>query len=400
MAKHFLFSLFLLTTALQAQQDSLSKSLAPPVFRRIMETRKELLLAFQNDDPAGAALWRDSLMRLENDKYTALLWDERWLLYYWEDAYGNLFDEVERFDAAERERVAAKIPPPNDSLFEWLDRTLYESRFLVYEKIGRGFLSEEEKQFALLQLDYLLRLNQAEIATGEWNKRLDAFLNLHPESRFKTYIQAHLRTPDAKPESNKIRPDRGFGMDILITSGRWRDELERNIRSPYGFDIGIAYWIKRWNIGVRCNFSWQKLERSIYQNSYEWPKNDPSSLIMPELELGYDFLNNQKIRVFPSVIGGISILKPPGADETEEEPLPEYYSDFYFVKGFLGASLTADVKIRNFADPTEWKSNKSYLGARIRIGYNWLNWESDNPALNGDLFYFAIGINLFGHSFD
>ena len=161
MARHFLFSLILFASALQAQKDSLSKPVLPDVTERIASTRQELLGAFLNDDPAGAALWRDSLMRLEDSTHTALVWDERWLLYYWEESYGNLFDEAIRLDVAERQRLATKKSPPRDSLFDWLDRTLYESRFQVYEKIGRGFLSEEEKQFALLELDYLLRLNQA-----------------------------------------------------------------------------------------------------------------------------------------------------------------------------------------------------------------------------------------------
>ena len=400
MARHFLFSLILFASALQAQKDSLSKPVLPDVTERIASTRQELLGAFLNDDPAGAALWRDSLMRLEDSTHTALVWDERWLLYYWEESYGNLFDEAIRLDVAERQRLAAKKSPPRDSLFDWLDRTLYESRFQVYEKIGRGFLSEEEKQFALLELDYLLRLNQAEIASGEWNKRLDAFLTLHPESRFGTYIKANLYAPAEKQRTSKVRTDRGGSFDILFTSGRWRDQLERNVRSPYGFDIGLAYWLKHWNFGLRCNFSWQKLERSIFENNYEWPKGDPTLLIMPSLELGYDIVNNRKIRIFPAAVAGIGILKPPGVDEEEEEPLPDYYSDFFYAKGYLGAVLTADIKLKNTSNADGPNEDRSYIGARLRLGYNWLNWGNKNPDLRGDMFYFAIGINLLGHSLD
>lgn len=400
MAKHILFSLVLVTTTLQAQQDTLHKSPQTSLAQRIASARQELLSSFLNDDPASASLWRDSLMRLEDSTHVALVWDERWLLYYWEEAYGNLFDEVVRLDATERQRLANKQPPPKDSLFERLDQSLYESRFQIYEKISRGFLTEEEKQFALIELDYLLRLNQAEIASGEWNKRLDAFLRLHPESRFKSYIQANLYAPAEKMRANKVKTDRGFSLDFLFSSGRWRDELERTVRSPYGFDIGLSYWLRHWNFGVRCNFSWQKLNRSIIQNGYEWPKNDPTVLITPALEAGYDILNNRKVKVFPSLVAGISILKPPGVDEAEEEPLPEYYSDFFFVTGFLGAALTADVKLKVFSSSDEEYPDVSYVGARIRLGYNWLNWENDNPALRGDLFYFAIGVNLFGHSFE
>jgi hypothetical protein len=399
MAKHYLFSLIFFSATLQAQHDSLPKPV-PPLLQRIAVARQELLASFLADDPAGASLWRDSLMRMEDSTHVALVWDERWLLYFWEEAYGNLFDEATRLDAAERRRLAAKQPPPKDSLFEWLDRTLYEVRFQQYDKIGRGFLSEEEKQFALIELDYLLRLNQAEIASGEWNKRLDAFLKLHPESRFKPYIQANLYTPVETPRANKVKTDRGFGLDLLFTSGRWRDEIERNVRSPYGFDIGLSYWLKRWNFGLRSNFSWQKLERPVFENNYEWPKGDQTILIVPALEVGYDIINNRQFKVFPSILAGISILKPPGVDEEEEEPLPDYYSDFFFAKGFLGVALTTDIKLKTFNSADEEYPDVSYIGARIRLGYNWLNWGSENPALEGDLFFFAIGVNLFGHSID
>lgn len=400
MAKHLLFSLLFFATVLQAQQDSMRRAAKVPVSQRIATTRKELLHSLLTNDPAAASLWRDSLMRLEDSTHVALVWDERWLLYYWEESFGNLFDEATRLDAAERQRLADKKSPPKDSLFEWLDYTIYESRFLIYDKIARGFLTEEEKQFALLELDYLLRLNQEEVSSGEWNKRLDAFLKIHPDSRFKPYIQANLYNPAADQPTYKVRKDRGFSFDFLFTSGRWRGELERTIRSPYGFDIGLAYWAKRWNFGVRCNFSWQKLERSVFQNSYEWPKNDPTVMFLPSMELGYDILNNQKIRVFPSLVAGLSILKPPGVDEEEEEPLPDYYSDFFFLKGFLGTALTADIKLKVFDSFDQSNSGVSYVSARIRLGYNWLNWTNDNPALGGDLFFFAIGVNLFGHTIE
>lgn len=397
MAKLLLFSLILLSNALQAQNDSLPV----PKPQRIAATRQELLASFLNNDPAATSLWRDSLMRLEDSVRVALVWDERWLLYYWEEAYGNLFDEVPRLDAATRRQLALKIPPPKDSLFEWLDYVLYENRFQVYENISRGFLTAEEKQFALIMFDYLLRLNQDEVEAGEWNKRLDAFLALHPESPFKNYIQSNLYTPkpqEDKPKISQVNRNQGFGIDFLFTSGRWRDELERTLRSPYGFDIGLNYWLRRWNFGLRCNFSWQKLNRPIFEGNFEWPKNDPSTLIMPALEVGYDVLNNKKLRVYPSAVAGLSILKPPSPDEEEDDPLPDYYSNFVYTKGYLGAALTADIKLKYFSSYDDRVQDASYLSARIRIGYNWLNWDKKNDALRGDMFYLALGVNIFGNT--
>lgn len=391
MGKKLLFLIFLFLGAnLPAQNDSLPTPVEPATTERIAAARKNLLACFLADDPACAGLWRDSLMELENNnEYAALVWDERWLLYFWEEAYGNLFDEATRFDDTEHQQLADKQPPPQDSLFEWLDNALYEQRFEIYGKINRGFLTEEEKQFALIELDYLLRLNQDEVASGDWNKRLDAFLKRHPDSRFKPYIKTNLYSQKAR-----VRTDRGITFDALFASGRWDGELERSLRSPYGLDIGLYYWAKRWNIGARCLFGFQKLATPVFQNGYEWPKNDPTIFIAPMLEVGYSVVNAKKLIVFPSVGAGISILKPPGTDEEEDDPPPAYYSDFYFAKGFLSAALTADVKLKEFEAE---KEDISYIGVRLRLGYNRLYLGSENAALQGNMFFFAIGVNLSGH---
>ncbi len=44
------------------------------------------------------------------------------------------------------------------------------------------------------------------------------------------------------------------------------------------------------------------------------------------------------------------------------------------------------------------QTDNSYISARIRVGYNWLNWDNENPQLLGNMFYFAVGINLFSHT--
>ncbi|MCB9307792.1 MAG: hypothetical protein H6565_14440 [Lewinellaceae bacterium] len=384
------YLLFFIT--IHAQSDSI-----PDSGEQIANARQYLLVALQADDPAEVSLWRDSLLIYEDSARAGLVWDERWLMYYWEGSYGNMFDEVSRFDRAERQRQANMVKPPQDGLFEWLDSVLYAQRYDLYERIGRGFLTEEEKQFALIQLEYLLRLNQQD--EEEWNKRLDNFIRLHPESRFKTYVTDNLYLGTWPRVKYKVRKDRGFTIDLLLSSGRWRGEMETTLRSPYGFDLGLAYWMNRWNMGLRCTFGWQKLSKPVYQEGFEWPRGDQSILLLPALEFGYDVINGRKLRLFPVATAGIGILKPPGSDEESDNPQPDYYSNFFFAKGYLGVALNADIKLLYF-DSYDLKDNteNSHLDIRIRVGYNWLNWDNDNPALGGNMFYFAVGVNLFGHT--
>lgn len=135
---------FLLIHALSGQ----STRRAIPKAEQIAAARQALKTSFLDNDPAAATLWMDSLARLEDDVFTGLVWDERWLLYYWLETYGNLTDEAANFDASERERSTWKIQPPRDSLFETIDAALYDKRYDLFTQISRSFLNEEERAFA------------------------------------------------------------------------------------------------------------------------------------------------------------------------------------------------------------------------------------------------------------
>ena len=156
--KHLVALLFIFHTGfVHAQERTVANKAAA-----IAAVRSELKTAFLTDDPAAAALWMDSLARLEDPLFVALAWDERWLLYYWTEAYGNLFAEAMGLDANARAQLSWKIQAPRDSLFEWIDYSLNERRFELFDRINRAFLTEDEKVFAVLQLEYLLRLETDE----------------------------------------------------------------------------------------------------------------------------------------------------------------------------------------------------------------------------------------------
>jgi hypothetical protein len=378
-----------LTSSLAAQSDSLPKP-APKkasLADRIGSARAELLQAFLNDDPAGAALWRDSLMRLETATQSALMWDERWLLYFWEESYGNLLEEAAGFDDHARYLANAKTAPPGDSLFTWLDHVMYDSRFNYFNSMAKGFLSQEEKAFATLLFEYLLRLNTD---ASDWNARTNTFIQKYPTSRFNTFLKT-TQTPEIKAGNS------GFNLDIMLQSGTFTGALQSSLTQLWGLDVGLTYWRKRLNVGFHFTIGGPKLHRDIYQleNSgfyYTWPKGDPTTFMAPELELGYDVVNNQKIRLFPSVGAGWNFLRPPTPDESED-PLPDYYVLFKYNSGHWLGSLTADIKFPMGSDGGVAKG--SYHGVRLRAGYRKMYLGNDNTRLDGDMIFLSIGYNLF-----
>ena len=368
-----------------AQSDSATTRLSNG--EKIIVVRKELISAFVAEDFVSTGLWMDSLRTLENVEYVGLVWDERWLLYYWTESYGNLFEEVANFNEVERTINDLKNQPPQDSLFERLDYALHESRFDMFQRIQKAFLNEEEKAFTTLLLEYLLRLEHEE---AEWAARLEAFQTRYPDSRFGNYI-AYIKPKIKKKPANPV----GFGLDFLLTQGNWRDQLERTLRPSFGLDFGFFVWHKRWNYILRMAITGQKLGRDIENDATDiWPKGESSNYFTPSFDLGYDLVSTPKFRCTPSLGGGFAILKPSMTEDDDGNSISEY-PGFSFSSGQLNAALNLDVKLHDIDEAEAFdRPAKGYGAIRMRFGYRWMNLGKRNPILDGNMFFFAVGYSM------
>ncbi len=385
--KHFLFTLLFIafTFGLNAQSDSVTVRLSTG--EKISFVRKQLINAFLEEDFVSAGLWTDSLQSLGNLEYVGLVWDERWLLYYWTGSYGNLFEEVAQFNEIQRTINDLKNQPPQDSLFELLDNTLFERRFDLFQSTQKAFLNEEEKAFATLLLEYLLRLDHDE---AEWVARLDAFTQRYSDSRFNTYIN-YIKPVIKKQSAHKA----GLALDLLLTQGNWRDQLERSLQPSFGADFGIGVWYNRWTYMLRLAITGQKLGRDIENDINDiWPKGENSTFFTPTFDLGYDVFSTQKLRITPTVGGGFAYLRPKMMEDDDGNIVSEY-PGFSFNSGQLNTALNIDVKLHDITDADVFTHSMAGLGAiRLRLGYRWMNLGKHNPMLQGNMFFFAIGYSM------
>jgi len=380
--KHLLllFSLFVFQTYGTAQQDVFIESSKTTQIRK---ARLQLDTAFLYDDLPTASLWIDSLIRLEDENYVGLVWDEQWLLYYWSGLFSNVLDEAARYNAEVRQQQSWKTQPPDDSLFDHLDRTLLERRYNIFAEIERAFLNEEEKAFATLLLEYLLRTNTDRV---EWNTKIENFLKKYPSSRFSTYLRT------IKPHIPKRGKD-GFGAFITFKNGQWLGEMERTARPINGLEFGFSYWRNRFNCQLVAAVGSARLDRDVFESGFIWPKGETYTSTMYYLEVGYDLLNKPKLRIFPTVGGGYNGFRPT-TPEDDKDPNPDYYELFRYPAGHLQAVLNVDLKWRSYTNRFNGVPNGSYHGPRIRVGYQWTNRGGQNPALGGDLFFLAVGYTL------
>ncbi len=382
MSKQLLpFLLLVLPLCADAQPDSI-----PGQAMQIASCRQQLIRAFESEDRAYTQFWMDSLRRLDDDRFMALQWDERWLLYFWLENYAPVFSEVSRFSSAEEDRNALKNPPPADSLFEKVDNYLYAGRDQVFQQIRAAMLRTEEIQFAGLLLEYLLRLHTQGEDADAYDTRLGEFLKQYPASAFAPFIRSKMYNSQPPLPPGKW----ALGADILFMHGTWTGALERTLGSSFGGDFALAYWQNRWNGLLRAAVGGQKLLRDVEQSNYIWEKDESATFLAVELELGYDIVNTTRFRLFPSIGGGYTSITPPSGDE--DDPNPDYFDFFKFRGAHLTAALQADVKFKS----TESSVEGSYHGVRVRMGYRLLNLDKENPLMKGNMFFFAVGYTLFG----
>lgn len=376
-----LFCMFILgTLRAQTPQESVSN------------VRKELQYALQDTDAVYASLWIDSLLSLNTAEQTALMWDERWMLYIWMGWYGNVLQEVVESSQAIRE-LEESAPPPKDGLFNLIDQTLFSQRFKLYEAVRGAFLTEEERALMVLLIDYLLREDEE---TGTLNARIDGFLAHYPDSKYKEFlVSIHTDPPPPTPPSQPARS--AISVDLGVASGQWQQEMGFTLRPMWAVDFGLGYWHKRFDTQLRFSIGGQKLNRKLIENGFIWPKNDQSTSILMELNAGYDLVHRHNVRLFPSGGAGLAWLRPPTADENED-PLPDYYDNFRFFNGYFSASLTADVRFQSKEDLefSPGTAVSSGHGVRIRVGYRWLYWGKKNVDLTGNQIFVSVGYHLFG----
>ncbi len=369
-----------------AQTDSMPAPKSESKPEKIASSRRELLQSFLLDDPAGAGLWMDSLARLEDATFAGLIWDERWLLFFWTGAYGTLLEDLSSFDETQRAIQSWKTQPPRDSLFEWIDFTLNQKRYEVFSSIRVAFLNEEEKAFTTLLFEYLLRLNTDE---EDWAERLQSFEDHYPSSRFLTFVRS------VKPSILKPT-NKAFGLSGGLLLGNWKGKIERTLSTPYAFNLDAYYWTDRWNFLFDFSFAGPSITRDLLVEGHIWPKGDQTNFYSVGLSLGYDIVNAPKLRIFPSIGASAGFLAPDEPGEGED-PLPDYYANFDFNEFHLAAAVTTDIKLfkKNYRD---WNTPKgSYHGVRLKFGWNGLDFGKQNEGLQGDMFFFAVNYNFFAY---
>ena len=373
-----------LTPGLYGQTDSLEENSKA---ERIEFLRIQLIEDFQNAMDDELSWHLEKLEALEDSATSVTVWDERWLLYHHLGRYDTLFEQVKKHTQRTRFNEMWKEAPPEDSLFIVLDNHIYKHLASYAELIRQRKLNKEQQLFAILHLEYLLRVGETDpTSRKEQDRKLIRFVEKYPQTEFKPFINEFM-FKGTKPEPWAYNLDLGFRF------GAWTDELERHFSPYYAFDCALGAWYKGLNTHLRLSIGGFSLERDIVENNNVWFEDEKATHSQVMLDVGYDIVNTKKLRIFPTIGAGWSWVNPPSPDE-DEDPLPAYYDDFRFNAPTLQAVLNTDLKFR-IEDEDQAFDSYGYFGIRLRLGYQRLFLGNKNEALAGDQLFFSISMSPF-----
>lgn len=387
-----LLNIIFLSTNIFAQEDSLREEILNyenPQFELINKGRLmtiDKLLEF--DKKKVTQLLNYLVSTEEKSDYVVFYPAEKWLLFYWTEQYENVIEGVLKYDYAYVEMIYSKIRPPEDLLLVKLIYILKEQNINIKNQIRISGLSQEEKDFLLLNLDYLLMDYDSNSAQDGINVTANNFLNDYPSSKFNNYIRSYVR-------NEYIPSNWGLAFEFFSGYGIFTGDLNKNFTNnvPMGIAFDISY--KRINLFLRNYIGFSKTTDSIPFKSGVWSNNSQVRVYLPEASLGFVTFDSRRFKIIP--FAGISSTSvSPTQNDITKFP---YYDD-------LGLDFTTtytmginfDYKLGKSKTRMVSLNEQAYWFLRIRYAYNQPQFNSRYHRFDGDFHYITVGIGGFGRS--
>jgi hypothetical protein len=253
---------------------------------------------------------------------------------------------------------------------------------------------------ATMTLEYLLQLDKTET---NWGLKPTNYRTVYPNSRFDRFavflrdVTAYTVESPKKAVRSLGKPTWALQLDAGLYGGYWRGyEVERSLNASYAFDLGFTYWRKKHSLAWRIALGGQKIQRDLYEDNEVWYSGSSSNFTVTGLEYGFDVINNQRLRLTPSVGYNASFLFPPIPDEEDvNEPL---VSDLFRYNEFH-PSIALSLDLKHQPKEKTMVNQSFYHGFKIRGGLRWMQFGKDNPSLEGYQIFFSIGYGIFTYQY-
>jgi hypothetical protein len=355
----------------------------------ITRGRRLLLDKFLEGDKKKVQELLDFLVKEEDKNYLALYAPEKWLLYYWTSQYNAVLSSIQGNDSDFVSTVYNKVRPPQDILYLKLKEIMQEERPFIKSAIRLSDLNATDKDFLVLNLEYLLQDSYNTTQRETLNQSANAFLSAHPNSVYTNYVRKFIRY--------ELTPSKwGFGVEFFTGYGLFTDKLDyyfkRNI--PIGVAFDVAY--KNWTLFLRDYIGFSKTKVPIAFLSGTWEEGAQARVYLPEATVGYVVFDKRFLRVIPFAgISGTSVAPT----EYDKNRIQEYENVGLDFTTTYTAGLSLDLKLGGPKTPGgSIPREQSFWFTRVRYAYNKLRFDNKYGGFGGNLHYITIGLGGFGRT--
>jgi hypothetical protein len=359
-------------------------------FETIYRGRNEVYQRFIEKDTATVIeLLKYFKTVIEDDKTLAFYPEEYCLYDYWLGRYSNITAFTITYDSNYIQQLSSKKLPPNDFLLEKLIDRIRMQRQSVYSQIkANTVLTQEEKDLLILNFDQHLSWGLSKDACVETlNLQRENFLSKYPNSTYFNYVKDFTGLAF---ETKNWTVSAEYFTGLGSYSGTFGKTLAPIV--PVGITFDFRY--KHFSFGLIDYIGFTKTRDTINTLKSLWKPNYPARLFMLGASLGYNIIDQEKIKLRPFVGYYSSSLLPPlfvsGKNENKDLGL-NFTSSFAF-----GISTDFFVKTEN---ETEYNWNSRDLHY-FRLTYHYVSspFERKYPTLTGNFHTFTLGYAMLSSS--
>lgn len=385
-------TLFVLAASLSAQNDSILKAIVNFGQSKsvlIANGRQLLLDSFMNDDFEKVREVREYLVTsVADDDYIAFYPAENWLLLYWTGEYNKLTGSIAAFDSAAIASFTHKIKPQEDLLYTKVRLRSVESREKLMKSVQSADLSDADRYFLCMNLDFLLSDDQAMTVTQDsLNNAADIFLEDYPGTAYEEYTRKYIRI---KYIPSKWGMAFEFFSGFGISTGQLPDYYKNNV--PIGVAFDIMY--KRFALYLRDYIGFSKTTQDMFYSEGVWNKGSQVRVFVPEASLGYLLTDNRIFSLAPFAgISGVD-FSPTEYDLNGNPDLEQFELGFSTAYTF---GLNVDFKLARSGMPmvSYYGPEQAYWFLRVRYSYNIIGFEK-KYSVDGNMHCITIGIGGLG----
>jgi hypothetical protein len=312
-------------------------------------------------DTAKVKEIKDFLLKEEYEENYAVFYPvEYQLILYWTKEYNVLLEAI--LKDYEVDDFTYKIKPERDLLFPKLGYKSWVMQYVLEEEIKSAELSDLEKDFLILNLNYYNSLREPEEVNREkLNELANVFLNKYPQSLYENYIRDNVRRVF-------VLSKWGFGMDFFTGYCVLTKDLSKNFNNPV--PIGIAFDIsyKRLVLYLRNFIGFSKNKNDITYTNGIWSAGSQVRVYLPEASFGFVILDHKRVKLAPFAGIASTNFSPTENDIKLQPDVKQAQLEFTHT---YTAGLNIDIKTGK-ARPNfvSMQDEVSYSILRVRYAYN------------------------------